>query len=102
MKKRFVTRALAAGAILVGLATLAAPPAVAQAVRPAARAVVVGTDHNNTADPGQPSRHVLPGPRRLPPPPLDFFDINGLGAGPGQLFAGDGLGAAHSVQRSRD
>jgi 6-phosphogluconolactonase len=67
-------------------------------------AVFVGTNHNNTSDPSEPAnqvamyRRAADGTLTL----LGYFDTGGQGSGPGQRFAGDGLGAAHSVQLSQD
>jgi 6-phosphogluconolactonase len=70
----------------------------------AAGAVFVGTNHNNTTDPSEPAnqvamyRRAADGTLTL----LGYFDTGGQGSGPGQRFAGDGLGSAHSVQLSQD
>ncbi len=67
-------------------------------------AVFVGTNHNNTSDPSQPAnqiavyRRAADGALRL----AGYVNTGGQGSGPGQRFAGDGLGAAHSVQLSQD
>jgi 6-phosphogluconolactonase len=96
--KSLVTRALLAGAIVVGLA---ATPAFAQRGQ---GSVFVGTNHNNSLDPSQPAnqvamyRRAADGSLNL----LGYFDTGGQGSGPSARFAGDGLGAAHSVQLSRD
>lgn len=67
-------------------------------------AVFVGTNHNNTSDPSEPAnqvamyRRAADGTLTL----LGYFNTGGQGSGPGQRFAGDGLGSAHSVQLSRN
>jgi 6-phosphogluconolactonase (cycloisomerase 2 family) len=68
------------------------------------RAVFVGTNHNNTTDASQPANQIVmynrgtDGSLAL----VGRFDTGGQGSGPGQRFAGDGLGAAHSVTLSPD
>jgi 6-phosphogluconolactonase len=67
-------------------------------------AVFVGTNHNNTSDPSEPANQVVMY-RRAADGTLTlvgYFATGGQGSGPGQRFAGDGLGAAHSVQLSQD
>lgn len=65
-----------------------------------AGAVFVGTNHNNTTDPTQPANEVAYYERsadgRLEL--LGNFPTGGQGSGPGQRFAGDGLGSGNSVQ----
>ena len=67
-------------------------------------AVFVGTNHNNTMDHSQPPNQVAmylratDGSLTL----RGYFDTGGQGSGPSHRFAGDGLGAAHSVQLSDD
>ena len=69
-----------------------------------ARAVFVGTNHNNTTNSSEPANQIamynraLDGSLTL----LGKFDTGGQGSGPGQRFAGDGLGASHSVRLSPD
>ncbi len=66
--------------------------------------VFVGTNHNNTSDSREPPNQVVMY-RRLNSGALSlvgYYDTGGQGSGPGQRFAGDGLGAAHSVQLSQD
>jgi 6-phosphogluconolactonase len=64
----------------------------------------VGANHNNTSVPSELAnqvamyRRAADGTLTL----LGYFDTGGQGSGPGQRFAGDGLGAAHSVQLSQD
>src|SRR3712207_124692 len=97
--------------MLAALATVAvasAAPAAASAHEPAlsayAGAVFVGTNHNNTSDPTQPAnqiamyRRAADGGLTL----LGHYDTGGQGSGPGQRFAGDGLGAGNSVQLTPD
>jgi 6-phosphogluconolactonase len=67
-------------------------------------AVFVGTNHNNTTDPSEPAnrvamyRRAVDGRLTL----VGYFRTGGQGSGPGQRFAGDGLGAGNSVQLTRD
>jgi 6-phosphogluconolactonase (cycloisomerase 2 family) len=69
-------------------------------------AVFVGTNHNHTQaiNPSEPAnqvamfRRAADGTLTL----LGYFDTGGQGSGPSVRFAGDGLGAAHSVQLSID
>lgn len=76
-------------------------------------AVFVGTNHNNTNadqdtdpdnDTSEPANQVVmyhrdtDGNLTL----VGYFNTGGQGSGPGQRFAGDGLGSAHSVQLSQD
>lgn len=67
-------------------------------------AVYVGTNHNNTSDRSQPANQIVLYPRAkdgtLGAP--RSFDTGGQGSGPGQRFAGDGLGAGNSVKLSDD
>lgn len=69
-----------------------------------AGAVYVGTNHNNTTDPSEPANQVAmynraaDGSLSL----VGYFDTGGQGSGPGQRFAGDGLGAGGSVTLSND
>jgi hypothetical protein len=66
--------------------------------------IFVGTNHNNSMDSTQPPnqvamyRRAADGSLTL----LGYFDTGGQGSGPSARFAGDGLGAAHSVQLSQD
>jgi 6-phosphogluconolactonase (cycloisomerase 2 family) len=95
-------RALLAGPVLLGLATLNA----ARADDDKVGAVLVGTNHNNTRaiNPSEPPNQVAMYRRaedgRLTL--LGYFDTGGQGSGPSIRFAGDGLGSAHSVQLSED
>lgn len=67
-------------------------------------AVFVGTNHNNTLDSTQPPNQIAmymrasDGSLTL----RGYFNTGGQGSGPSHRFAGDGLGAAHSVQLSQD
>jgi 6-phosphogluconolactonase (cycloisomerase 2 family) len=99
------TAALLASAIIVG-----ATATVAHADRRGGRAslspgaVFVGTNHNNTSDPSQPANQVAVY-RRAANGTLSLVghvNTGGQGSGPGQRFAGDGLGSAHSVELSQD
>lgn len=69
-----------------------------------ADAVYVATNHNNTSDPSEPANQVAMyrrarnGSLTL----IDYFDTGGQGSGPGQRFAGDGLGSGGSVTLSND
>lgn len=79
-------------------------PALANDADDDVGAVFVGTNHNNTMDASQPPNQVAmylrasDGSLSL----LGYFNTGGQGSGPSHRFAGDGLGAAHSVQLSRD
>ncbi|HYY11139.1 MAG TPA: beta-propeller fold lactonase family protein [Kineosporiaceae bacterium] len=66
--------------------------------------VFVGTNHNNTSDPREPANEVVMYGRRADGSltPLGRFATGGQGSGPGQRFAGDGLGAGNSVRLSTD
>jgi len=109
---RQLSRTLLAGTLLVGamLAGLATPAAAqtSTASEPARHtgegAVFVGTNHNNTSDPSQPANQVAMYRRaadgRLTL--IGYFDTGGQGSGPGQRFAGDGLGSGDSVRLSED
>ncbi|MES1257270.1 MAG: beta-propeller fold lactonase family protein [Acidobacteriota bacterium] len=67
-------------------------------------AVFVGTNHNNTTDDTTPPNQVAAyfrdtdGSLTL----AGNFATGGQGSGPSKRFAGDGLGASHSVQLSED
>lgn len=66
--------------------------------------VFVGTNHNNTSDASQPANQIALYLRHSNGA-LSFggnFDTGGQGSGPGQRFAGDGLGSSHSVQLTED
>ena len=87
-------------AICIGIG-VSAPPAIANQTG----AVFVATNHNNTntmpAD-GEPANQIVMY-RRANDGSLSHagnFDTGGQGSGPGQRFAGDGLGSSHSVQLS--
>jgi 6-phosphogluconolactonase (cycloisomerase 2 family) len=95
-------------AIGLGTVLLAGPPALAGGSHdrsPApAGVVLVGTNHNNGADPSQPANQVVMY-RRNSDGTLTrtgAFDTGGQGSGPSQRFAGDGLGAGESVRLSAD
>ena len=100
------SRGLLAGASLaaVCLLSLAASDTSRAEAAEAAGAVFVGTNHNNTTDPSQPANQVAMYRRaadgRLSL--IGYFDTGGQGSGPGQRFAGDGLGAGGSVTLSGD
>jgi 6-phosphogluconolactonase (cycloisomerase 2 family) len=104
-----VFRLLATGSLLLA-ATALTPTASASPSAPSSRpggaagAVFVGTNHNNTADPNEPANQVAMY-RRAADGRLSlvgYFDTGGQGSGPGQRFAGDGLGAGNSVRLSTD
>jgi len=103
---KLVTLALAAvAAAAIGGPTAAqAQPARTDIGRPGEGAVFVGTNHNNTTDPDEPAnqiamyRRAANGKLTL----VGYFDTGGQGSGPGQRFAGDGLGSGNSVQLTRD
>jgi 6-phosphogluconolactonase (cycloisomerase 2 family) len=64
--------------------------------------VFAGTNHNNTTDPGEPANQVVMY-HRAADGRLSLagrYDTGGQGSGPGQRFAGDGLGAGNSVKLS--
>jgi 6-phosphogluconolactonase len=67
-------------------------------------AVFVGTNRNNTSDPSEPANQVImyrrSGNGQLSM--IDAFATGGQGSGPGQRFAGDGLGSGNSLRLSRD
>jgi 6-phosphogluconolactonase (cycloisomerase 2 family) len=67
-------------------------------------AVFVGTNHNNTTDGSTPPNQIA-AYYRAPSGALTlagYFATGGQGSGPSKRFAGDGLGASHSVQLSDD
>lgn len=71
---------------------------------PAIGMVFVGTNHNTTTDPRQPANQIALCGRHANGA-LRFggnFNTGGQGSGPGQRFAGDGLGSSHSVQLTQD
>jgi 6-phosphogluconolactonase len=86
-------------------AALGAIPATASAAdRDSEGAVFVGTNHTNVADASEPANQVTMY-RRSADGTLTLvgsFDTGGQGSGPGQRFAGDGLGSGNSVQVTRD
>gem|GEM_PF-518982 len=119
--QKFIMRTLLASVLLLGLAVLAAGP-VAAAGNSSVGAVFVGTNHNNTCltrtDPSCPN-NLCPCPTVSADEPanqvimyrrdsdglltlIGRFDTGGQGSGPSIRFAGDGLGAAHSVELSQD
>jgi len=67
-------------------------------------AVFVGTNHNNTTNAATPPNQIAAyyrdntGTLTL----AGYFATGGQGSGPSKRFAGDGLGASHSVQLSQD
>ena len=67
-------------------------------------AVFVGTNHNNTANPDDPANQIVMYRRAADGmlTMIDAFATGGQGSGPGQRFAGDGLGAGNSVRLSTD
>jgi 6-phosphogluconolactonase (cycloisomerase 2 family) len=88
---------LLAGMLLIGISALANDD-------DDIGAVFVGTNHNNTMDKHQPPNQVAmylrfnDGSLSL----WGYYNTGGQGSGPSRRFAGDGLGAAHSVQLSED
>ncbi len=69
-----------------------------------AGAVFIGTNHNNTSNTAQPPNQIAMYNRAADGTLsfVNYFDTGGQGSGPGQRFAGDGLGASHSVWLSQD
>src|SRR5687767_5007239 len=67
-------------------------------------AVFVGTNHNNTTAAAEPANEVVMY-RRAANGQLAMigaFATGGQGSGPGQRFAGDGLGSGNSLRLSQD
>jgi 6-phosphogluconolactonase (cycloisomerase 2 family) len=95
MKLRWLVT-LIAGMLFIGISAFANAEDIG--------AVFVGTNHNNTMDASQPPNQIAmylrfgDGSLSL----LGYFNTGGQGSGPSKRFAGDGLGAAHSVQLSTD
>ena len=103
--KRSIINKLLAGAMFT-LAFIISAPVIAQSSG-FDGAVFVGTNHNNTkttADSGEPANRIAMFGRAADGTLtfIDFFDTGGQGSGPGERFAGDGLGSSHSVQLSDD
>ena len=105
--------AVTAGMVIAGMGPVRALAATGTRTAGAARRraaqagtgfVFVGTNRNNTSDPAQPANQIAmyrrdaDGQLAL----IDHFDTGGQGSGPGQRFAGDGLGAGDSVRLSTD
>jgi 6-phosphogluconolactonase (cycloisomerase 2 family) len=67
-------------------------------------AVFVGTNHNNTMDHNQPPNQIALYMRETDGSLTlrGYYNTGGQGSGPSKRFAGDGLGAAHSVQLSQN
>jgi 6-phosphogluconolactonase (cycloisomerase 2 family) len=67
-------------------------------------AVFVGTNHNNTTDAAEPANDVVMYRRAANGQllMLGAFFTGGQGSGPGQRFAGDGLGSGNSLRLSTD
>lgn len=100
--RRVIAR-VTASMLLIGMLV---PSAFAAEKTPPAGAVFVGTNHNNTnaTDPAEPANQVAMYTRG-PDGRLQlrgYFDTGGQGSGPGQRFAGDGLGSGGSVTLSHD
>src|SRR5262245_47864936 len=116
--QKFITRTLLASVPLLGLVVLAVGPVAATNGASSVGAVFVGTNHNNTCltrtDPSCPN-NLCPCPTVSEAEPanqvimyrrdsdgllslIGRFDTGGQGSGPSIRFAGDGLGAAHSVE----
>jgi 6-phosphogluconolactonase (cycloisomerase 2 family) len=102
--QKFITRTLLASVLLIGLAALIAAPVAADDAHEGA--VFVGTNHNNSkkVDPTEPANQVIMYHRAIDGSLslVGRFDTGGQGSGPSIRFAGDGLGAAHSVELSQD
>jgi 6-phosphogluconolactonase len=101
-----VALAVVSGGALATLGTGAAQAAPCQQGHRAAAggAVYVATNHNNTSDRSRPANQVVEY-RRGRDGRLKLrgrYDTGGQGSGPGQRFAGDGLGAGNSVWLSED
>ncbi|WIX76560.1 hypothetical protein QRX50_34565 [Amycolatopsis carbonis] len=101
-----VRTALAAAALVPFAAVFAGGTASAAPVPDWSRpgSVFVGTNHNNSSDPSQPGNQVAyyhraaDGKLTL----VGTFATGGQGSGPGQRFAGDGLGSGNSVRLTAD
>ncbi len=103
-----ILRVFLIGILLLGTAVLGIVPAGAQ--NTPVGAVFVGTNHTNRnpVDPPIPGNEVgnqvvmyqrfSNGTLRL----AGYFPTGGQGSGPGQRFAGDGLGSSHSLRLSPD
>jgi len=84
--------------------TLATSRPIGSLFAPGEGSVFVGTNHNNTSNSSEPAnqitmyRRAVDGQLEL----IDSFATGGQGSGPGQRFAGDGLGAGNSVRLSTD
>jgi 6-phosphogluconolactonase (cycloisomerase 2 family) len=95
---------LVAVAAVLAIVVPAAEARLDGAGKPAAGAVFVGTNHNNTLDASQPPNQVAmynraaDGTLTL----VGYFNTGGQGSGPGVRFAGDGLGAGNSVKLTED
>jgi 6-phosphogluconolactonase (cycloisomerase 2 family) len=116
--KKSSLRTTLASILLLGIVALAGAPAVADDAQEdnvdngslPVGAVFVGTNHTNLnpIDPPIPGNRVANqvvmyhrfsnGTLRL----AGYFSTGGHGSGPGQRFAGDGLGSSHSLQLSQD
>jgi 6-phosphogluconolactonase len=105
---RRVVRAAVAAAAFVPLAVIAtgatASASPAGGSGHAVGSVFVGTNHNNRSDRSQPANQIAyyhrdkDGRLEL----VGHFDTGGQGSGPGQRFAGDGLGSGNSVRVTSD
>lgn len=104
MRRHLFTALLAGLALLLTVITPASASPVGGKNGGQAGTVFVATNHNNTADPSEPSnqvamyRRAANGGLTL----IGYFDTGGQGSGPSQRFAGDGLGSGSSVLLSQD
>jgi 6-phosphogluconolactonase len=97
-------RRAAVVACLATVGAITATPAAADAAPGRPGAVFVGTNHANTSDAGEPANEVTMY-RRAADGRLTLvgsFATGGQGSGPGQRFAGDGLGSGNSIQLTQD
>ncbi|MGW4489748.1 lactonase family protein [Amycolatopsis sp. NPDC004368] len=104
--RRVVRTALAAAALVPFAAVFTGPAASAAPTAHSSLpgSVFVGTNHNNSSDPSQPGNQIAyyhrGGDGRLTL--VGTFATGGQGSGPGQRFAGDGLGSGNSVRLTSD
>ncbi len=104
IRRSLFKQALLASASLLALAGASSAWAADPLAPALCGAVFVGTNHNNTSDANEPPNQVAMYRRSANGylSLLGYFDTGGQGSGPGQRFAGDGLGAGGSVTLSRD
>ncbi|MFI5612138.1 lactonase family protein [Amycolatopsis sp. NPDC051903] len=102
--RRIVRTAVAAAALVPLAAVFSGATASAAPAWGVPGAVFVGTNHNNSGDPSQPGNQIAyyhrgaDGTLTL----IGSFATGGEGSGPGQRFAGDGLGSGNSVRVTTD